>query len=43
VGQVPFHTIDEGELDRILGSLYVYTEQFFRPAMRIGYESKFRE
>ena len=41
VGQVPVHTIDDGELDRILGSLYVYTEQFFRPAMRIGYAGKF--
>ena len=41
VGQQSVHTIDEGELDRILGSLYVYTEQFFRPAMRIGYECKF--
>ena len=41
VGQVPVATVDDGELDRILGSLYVYTEQFFRPAMRIGYASKF--
>lgn len=41
VGQVPVATIDEGELDRILGSLFVYTEQFFRPAMRIGYASTF--
>jgi hypothetical protein len=42
VGQLPVHQVDEGELDRILGSLYVYTEQFFRPAMRIGYASKFK-
>jgi hypothetical protein len=41
VGQVPVRSVDEGELDRILGSLYAYTEQFFRPAMRIGYASKF--
>ncbi|MBI2704514.1 MAG: YbjN domain-containing protein [Actinobacteria bacterium] len=41
VGRVPVHTVDDGELDRIFGSLYVYTEQFFRPAMRIGYASKF--
>lgn len=42
VGQAPVHSLDEGELDRILGSLYVYTEQCFRPAMRIGYASTFR-
>jgi hypothetical protein len=41
VGQVPVHSIDVGELDRILGSLYAYTELCFRPAMRIGYASKF--
>lgn len=42
VGQIPVHGVDEGELDRILGSLYSYVEQCFRPAMRIGYASKFR-
>jgi hypothetical protein len=41
VGQVPVRSLDGGELDRILGSLYAYTEQCFRPAMRIGYASKF--
>jgi hypothetical protein len=35
-------TIDEGELDRLLGSAYEYTELCFRPAMRIGFASKFR-
>ena len=34
--------IDEGELDRILGSLYAWVEQFFRPAMRIGFASLFK-
>lgn len=42
VGKVPVHTVDEGELDRILGSLYAYTEQFFRPALRIGFATKFK-
>jgi hypothetical protein len=42
VGQVPVLSLDEGELDRILGSLYAYTEQCFRPAMRIGCASKFK-
>lgn len=31
----------EGELDRVLGSLYVWVEQFFKPALRIGFASKF--
>jgi len=41
VGQLPNAAVDEGELDRILGSLYVYVEQFFRPALRIGFASRF--
>ncbi len=42
VGQLPWAAVDEEELDRIVGSAYAYTEQYFRPAMRIGYASKFR-
>ena len=41
VGQLPNAAVDEDELDRILGSLYVYVEQFFRPALRIGFASRF--
>lgn len=33
-------TVDD-ELDRVLGSLYAWVEQFFKPALRIGYASKF--
>lgn len=33
-------TVDD-ELDRVLGSLYAWVEQFFQPALRIGYASKF--
>ena len=33
--------VDDDELDRILGSLYAYVEQCFRPAMRIGFASRF--
>lgn len=33
-------TVDD-ELDRVLGSLYAWVEQFFPPALRIGYASKF--
>jgi len=42
VGQLPIDAIDEGELDRILGETYVYVERCFRPAMRIGYASRFK-
>ncbi|WP_436793767.1 YbjN domain-containing protein [Actinospongicola halichondriae] len=40
-GSLPNDAVDEGELDRILGSLYVWVEQFFRPALRIGFASRF--
>ena len=43
VGRLPDHAVDEDELDRILGSLYVWVEQFFRPALRIGFASRFSE
>ena len=42
VGQLPNDAIDPGELDRILGSLYSYVERYFRPALQIGYASRFR-
>lgn len=42
VGHLPIGSIDDAELDRVLGSAYAYVEQWFRPAMRIGYASKFR-
>lgn len=36
-------TIDRlaGELDRILGSIYQWVEQYFLPALRIGFASRF--
>jgi hypothetical protein len=41
LGQLPLATIDHDELDRIVGSAYAYSEQYFRPAMSIGYASRF--
>ena len=41
VGQMPNHAVDDDELDRVLGSLYAWVEQFFRPALRIGFASRF--
>jgi hypothetical protein len=42
VGQLDNHQVTEAELDRILGSLYQWVEQFFRPAMRIGFATRFK-
>jgi hypothetical protein len=41
-GQLPIDAVDAGELDRILGETYVYVERCFRPAMRIGFASRFK-
>ena len=40
-GQLPLTAIDEAELDRVVGSAYAYVEQWFRPAMRIGFGARF--
>jgi Putative bacterial sensory transduction regulator len=42
IGQLSNEAVDEGELDRVLGSLYAWVEQFFRPALRIGFASRFK-
>jgi hypothetical protein len=42
VGQLPAGMVDDGELDRVLGETYDYVERCFRPAMRIGYASRFK-
>lgn len=42
VGQLANEAVTDDELDRLLGSLYAWVEQFFRPAMRIGYASRFK-
>ena len=42
-GQLANESIDDDELDRVLGSLYMWVEQFFRPALHIGYASRFRK
>lgn len=31
----------DDEIDRILGSIYQWVEQYFQPALRIGYASRF--
>lgn len=39
-GQLPLDAVDEEELDRIVGSLYAYVEQCFRPALQIAFASR---
>jgi Putative bacterial sensory transduction regulator len=41
VGQIANSAVDDDELDRILGSLYQWVEQYFQPALRIGFASRF--
>lgn len=41
IGETAAADAGDDELDRILGTLYEATEQHFRPAMRIGYASRF--
>ena len=41
-GQLPLGAVDEAELDRVVGSAYAYVEQWFRPAMRLGFGARFR-
>jgi len=42
VGQVEHDSLSEGHLDRLIGSMYAYAEQCFRPALRLGFASRFR-
>jgi len=40
-GQVDNRDVDAEVVDRLLAAVYEYTEQFFLPAMRLGFESRF--
>jgi hypothetical protein len=42
VGSVPLLDVSDDELDRLLGSVYAYVEQHFRPLVRIALGSRFR-
>jgi hypothetical protein len=41
IGEIPVERINDAELDRLFGSAYSYVEQCFRPAMRLGFASRF--
>jgi hypothetical protein len=40
-GQMPLAEVDDGELDRVLGTMWEWVERTFRPAMRLGFASRF--
>lgn len=40
-GELPLTSLNEAELDRIVGSLYSYTEQSFPSLLRLAFASKF--
>ena len=41
VGAIPADTVDHQVLDRLLGTVWTAIEQCFRPALRIGFASRF--
>ncbi|MFV0522887.1 MAG: YbjN domain-containing protein [Acidimicrobiales bacterium] len=41
-GRLAHALINPEELDRVLGSVYAWVEQYFLPAVRIGFASRFR-
>lgn len=41
-GELPVAVLDAAELDRVLGTLYATVERCFRPALAIGFASRFR-
>jgi hypothetical protein len=41
-GELPVDALDAAELDRVLGTLYATVERCFRPALAIGFASRFR-
>ena len=40
-GSLPVAAVTDAELDRVLGSMWAYVEKVFRPALRIGFASRF--
>ena len=39
-GHLPSESVDDAELDRVLGSLYALTERFFRPLLHLAFASR---
>lgn len=40
-GELPLALLTDGELDRVIGTLYATVEQCFRALLRIGFASRF--
>ncbi len=40
-GELPLGVLDAAELDRVLGTVYATVERCFRPALAIGFASRF--
>lgn len=41
-GRLPLAAVDEGELDRLLGSVLAYSDENFDPALQLGFASAIR-
>ncbi len=41
-GQLPLAWLDDGELDRIIGSAWQWSEDYFRTALRLAFASHFQ-
>ena len=42
-GELPFHAVDEHELDRILGSIWEFVERYWSTALRIGFANRMKK
>jgi hypothetical protein len=40
-GEMPNHALNEGELDRIVGTMFSTVERFFTSLVRVGFASRF--
>jgi hypothetical protein len=41
-GELPFHAVDEHELDRILGSIWEFVERHWSAVLRIGFTERLK-
>jgi hypothetical protein len=42
VGRLPFHSITEQELDRVIGAVLQYSDSSFNPLLELGFSSAIR-
>ena len=41
-GELPLPALNDAQLDRVVGSVFSYVEQYFRPALRLAFASRVR-